>query len=242
MTEYARGMRVATWNLERGGQSRAARVAQKETLRDLGADVVVLTEPPASYASGPGVVMSPAARPGTRGAEYWVAIVGSEVQAVALQIPYERLAVAARVRIAGGSVIVYGAVLPWRSIRSQAPDLVRDGESYSDAFDRVLKEQKADLLKLQAAGELVVWAADFNQSLTGPNWGGSTRAREALVRCLDDLGFAAWNGLAQHAVEGLRAIDLICGDRDQMIVAQGRISPERDGIKMSDHAGYWVEI
>jgi hypothetical protein len=33
-------MRIATWNLERGG-SRAARAAQEETLKALGADVLV---------------------------------------------------------------------------------------------------------------------------------------------------------------------------------------------------------
>jgi len=235
-------MRIATWNLERGGRSRAAREAQEETLRDLGADVVVLTEPPASYAGGPGVVTSPAAGPGTRGAESWVAIVGSEVQAVPLQIPYERLAVAARVVTAGRPLNVYGAVLPWRSIRTQASELVRGGESYVDAFERILEGQKADLLRLRDAGEPIVWAGDFNQSVTGPNWGGSTRARGGLNKCLADLGCVAWNGEADHADHDLRAIDLICGLKDQVILAQGRISPVRDGVRMSDHAGYWVEI
>ena len=38
-------MRVATWNLERGGKTRAARRAQEEALRELERDVLVVTEP-----------------------------------------------------------------------------------------------------------------------------------------------------------------------------------------------------
>jgi hypothetical protein len=85
-------MKIATWNLERGGSSKAARVAQEDTLRALGADVAVLTEPPASYVAGPGVVLSPRLRPGPSGLESWVAIVGPGVEGVPLAIPFEPLA------------------------------------------------------------------------------------------------------------------------------------------------------
>lgn len=132
-------MRIATWNLERGGRSRAARRAQEETLRALGADVVVLTEPPATYTRRPGIVTSPAFRPGIGGPESWVAVLGAAVEAVPVDVPYERLAVAARITVGGRSVIVYGAVLPWLSVRSHAPELVREGEEFSDVFERVLE-------------------------------------------------------------------------------------------------------
>jgi hypothetical protein len=67
-------------------------------------------------------------------------------------------------------------------------------------------------------------------------------ARVALNKCLAELGFVAWNGEADHARENLRAIDLICGPKGQTTLAQGRIDPTRDGVRMSDHAGYWVDL
>ncbi len=235
-------VRIATWNLERGGRTRAAREAQEETLSALHADVVILTEPPATYRKGPGVVTSPALRSGTGGPESWVAIVGPSVEALPYDVPYNRLAVAARVALGGRSTIVYGAVLPWLSVRSHVPDLVQHGEEYGDVFARVLDAQRADLLKLRANGDPVVWAGDFNQSVAGPNHGGSKSGRDALNGCLADLGMVAWNGAAAHAREGLHAIDLICGSRDQAILGQGRIDPRRGGVQMSDHAGYWVDL
>jgi hypothetical protein len=235
-------MRIATWNLERG-RSRAARAAQEETLKALGADVLVLTEPGAAYIAGPGVVASPPTRPGSSyGPESWVAIVGPGVEPVPFDIPYERMAVAARVPFGGRSMIIYGAVLPWLSIRGHAKELVREGEVFADVFGRVLGAQKADIVKLKKNCELVVWAGDFNQTVGGTNAGGSRKGREALVNCLADLGLVAWNASADHAVGGLQAIDLICGPTELAVRAQGRIDPVRDGVRMSDHAGYWVDV
>lgn len=56
------------------------------------------------------------------------------------------------------------------------------------------------------------------------------------------LGLVAWNGVAAHATPGMHAIDLICGPREITVREQGRLDPVRDGIRMSDHAGYWVDF
>lgn len=236
-------MKIATWNLERGPSHKAQR-AQKAVLDSLGADVLVLTEPPTSYRSGPFVVASPREREGRRGAESWVAIVGkSEVRAAEIDIPFERMAAAACATVDGRKVIIYGAVLPWNSIRSHAPELVPAGESASDTFVRVLREQVADieLLRRRYKPDVISWAGDFNQTVTGANHSGSRANRTALTDALRDLGFKAWNEDAPHAQVGLKAIDLICGPQDQRPVLQGRIDPVApDGVVMSDHAGYWV--
>ena len=235
-------MRIATWNLERGGRTRAARTAQDMILRSVEADVVVLTEPSASFAAGIGVVVSPPRRTGRHGTESWVAIVGPSVEPLNLPIPFERISVAARAVIGPRTIVIYGSVLPWLSVRSHAPDLVRDGEDYTATFARVLEAQKADLLRLKDEGDVLVWAGDFNQSLVGPNRGGSTQGRTVLHRCLEDLGLVAWNAEAKHALPNLCAIDLICGPRVLTIAQQGRIEPVHNGVKMSDHAGYWVDL
>ncbi|PKN48086.1 MAG: hypothetical protein CVU63_05915 [Deltaproteobacteria bacterium HGW-Deltaproteobacteria-20] len=50
-----------------------------------------LTEPPATFVSGPGAVTSPARRPGPKGPEAWVAIVGATVEPASLDTTYEHL-------------------------------------------------------------------------------------------------------------------------------------------------------
>jgi endonuclease/exonuclease/phosphatase family metal-dependent hydrolase len=231
-------MRIATWNLQRGGPSHAARVAQERRLRDLRADILVLTEPPASYQPGPGVVTSQGRRPDGKGDERWLAIVGPSVEPVTLAIPFERMAVAATALVTGVPLLLYGSVLPWGSVDRDAPELLRDGETALDAFLRVLREQTEDIAELRRRhpDHVLVWAGDFNQTLAGPNHGGSAARREALQRALDELGLVAWNAAAD-GTDGLHAIDLICGPREITIARQGRIDPMLGGVTMTDHAG-----
>jgi len=236
-------MKLATWNLERGGRTAKARAAQEEVLRELGADVIALTEPPATYRDGPGVVASAPRRAGPAGLESWAAIVGPTVGPLPFEIPYERMAVAARATVGDKRIIVYCAVLPWLSVTSHAPDVVRPGEDSLGAFRRVLAEQLRDVTELRERfGELVVWAGDFNQTVVGTTRGGSDARRGLLLEALSSLGYAAWNGSAAHASAEMCAVDLICGPRDQALTEQGRIDPVRAAVVMSDHAGYWVDL
>ena len=236
-------VRIATWNLERADSARI-RQAQETVLRELTADILVLTEPGPSYRPGPRVVTSPPERSRPKKGDAWVAIVGDSVEPVGVEIPYERLAVAARARIDGRSVVVYGSVLPWAFAANNAPELVRARESAFDTFLRVLREQVADIAELRRRwpADLVVWAGDFNQTLSGPSHGGSAVKREALRRALDELGLVAFNADAPNARPGMHTIDLICGPRETVIVRQARVDPVRDGLRLSDHAAYWVEM
>jgi hypothetical protein len=153
------------------------------------------------------------------------------------------LRVAARATVRDTPVIIYAAVLPWLAVTSHAPDIVRTGEDSMAAFARVLGEQLRDVMELQQRiGELVVWAGDFNQTLAGPLWGGSATRRAMLAQALASIGYAAWNEDAEHARARMRAIDFICGPADWELAARGRLEPSRDGLVMSDHAGYWVEL
>lgn len=237
-------VRVATWNLERGGRTRAARVAQAVEIRNLAADVLVLSEPGPSFEEGPGVVASPRQRKNGKTSESWIAIVGDAIEPASFEIPFERMAVAATARVNGVALLIYGSVLPWAAFRTHAPELGRDGESSHQAFLRLLQDQAADIEALRRChpNHIVIWAGDFNQHVSGPNHGGSLAKREALVEALDNLALVAWNGAAAHANSGLCAIDLICGPRELDVREQGRIDPFRGGIRMTDHAGYWVEV
>jgi endonuclease/exonuclease/phosphatase family metal-dependent hydrolase len=175
--------------------------------------------------------------------ESWAAIVGPTVEPLPFEIPYERMAVAARVTVGNARVIVYCAVLPWLAVKNHAPDVVLAGEDSLAAFARALAEQCADVIALRDRfGDRVVWAGDFNQTLSGPLWGGSEARRGLLAQALASIGYSAWNERAAHARPGMNAIDLICGPADCSVAAQGRIEPARDGLELSDHAGYWVEL
>ena len=232
-------MRIVTWNLERGGKTLAVSLAQERVLASerLQADVMVLTEPPTTCVASEGVVVS---LPGRHGP--WIAIEGKTVQPLELDIPYKRTAVATRVTAHGISVLIYGAVLPWTAITKHAEDLVEPGETSFEVFCRVLTEQARDIDELQGNGELVVWAGDFNQTLSGPNWGGSKDRRELLAKTLKRLEMNPWNSTAAHAKTGMHAIDLICGSKQLGLRESGRISPDCGDVAMSDHAGYWVDV
>lgn len=152
------------------------------------------------------------------------------------------MAVAAVAETPRGAFVIYGSVLPWG--QQHAPELARDGESSLASFVRVLRDQVADIEELRRGHpqHAVIWAGDFNQHVHGPDRGGSRAKREALEAALVRLGLVAWNGAAAHAKPGMHAIDLICGPPEIDVRAQGRIDPVRDGVPMTDHAGYWVEV
>lgn len=234
-------VRVGTWNLEGGGRSRTVARAQQERLRHIVAEVMVYTEPPPSMSvPTAGRVSSPCERDIAGGSASWIAVCGAGVEPVGAPLPFSRMAAVGRVRTSAGSVIVYGSVLPWRSVARQAPEMVLPGEGYADAFVRMVAEQCADVRALlqQFPLDLVVWAGDFNQSLDGPNHGGSERGRAQLAGALGDLGFVAWNRASRHADVGMCAIDLVCGPCGRGVGSVEVIDPGG----LSDHAGYIVEI
>src|ERR1700682_5168584 len=127
-------MRIATWNLERGGHRGVLSDVQGAILGDLHADVLVLTEPHrAEPVPSLPTVTSSIQRVGNGDEEPWVAIAGSSVSTLDAEvIPSERLAVAALAELDGVPTVVYGTVLPWRQITRQASDLVRTDETYAE--------------------------------------------------------------------------------------------------------------
>ena len=96
-------------------------------------------------------MFAPPLRQGGNGPETWVAILGPVVTAVNIDVPFERMAVAASTRIDGIEVVVYGSVLPWNTAPTQAPMRALAGESSEMMFARMLAEQVADVRALQSA-------------------------------------------------------------------------------------------
>jgi len=231
-------MRVATWNLERGGRRKAAGQQQLEVLNALAPDVSVLTEPsPALLTLSDGVVVS--GGPDDAGRRPWVAIRGSNLR----QRAAGALWVAADLEFHGRTVLVFGSVLPWLSAPSHAPELAKDRSS-EQFFVEELDQQVAMIRELapKESGKPVIWAGDFNQTLVGPLWGGSELRREKLQAALAELGLEAWNRCAPHALAEMLTIDLICGPAGIAVRGSKTIDNTRDGRVLSDHAGYVVDL
>lgn len=233
-------MRVLTWNLERGGRNGVRSAQQSSVVAGLRPDISVLTEPHApDVLANVLSVSSPVERQGNGDPEPWVVIAGSGVEPLD-DLPYSRMAAAATVDLPGGPPsIIYGSVLPWRAIAHQAPDLVLSGETYAEAFERVLSAQVDDIhrLRQQFPEHELIWAGDFNHSLVGPNYTGTAAGRLLLSRALAELGLTAWNASQPHAIEGMNAVDLICGSTARSPIIE-TISTTVAGRRLSDHLGY----
>ena len=236
-------MRVGNWNLNHGGQHGAKWPEQSELLLRERLDLMVLTEPPPGVSlPGSSSVLSPAGADGWS----WVVIVGPGVRSAGLDLPFGRMATAALATFGDLEVVVYGSVLPWRSIASQTHGILQLGESYGESFARLLHEQASDVADLQAAHPhaVVLWAGDFNQALEGTEYVGSKDQRLLLKETLDRLGMTAWNAdLARQVHDGqVYAIDLVCGPTALANVAPEEMSGSLDERKLSDHAGYVVTL
>ena len=237
-------MRIGTWNIERMGRGKKFAEQYKAKLESLKADVVVVTEPgPGFHDLFPEAVMSPENRPSRKPPEAWVAIIGENLEAITPEIPYSRLAVAARTVIDGQSVIVYGSVLPWNSAQHHAPDVYGDEKRpFMEIFEKALKEQVGDMeeLRRRYPQEVLIWAGDFNHTLEGRAL--SRRASELLRDAISKLGLEAVNADSPHRAEGMKSLDLICVESSWTCSGIDFDYPEPDGRPLSDHCWYFAEV
>jgi len=240
-------MRILTWNLERGVHHGRRVVDQQQAiLAGYNADLIVLTEVPAQLSTRQmSAVLSPVRREGNRGMEAWVSITAVNCRPVDPLVPFERMAVAARAVVNGEAIVVYGSVLPWLSAGHHAPYLhTSETETAAELFARILREQVDDMANLRARwpDHTLIWAGDFNQTLSGPNYGGSNARRHLLQAALDELDLVAWNQDAAHAKPSMHAVDLICGPANRTRRKVTKFGPSLGAHTLSDHAGYVVEI
>ncbi len=233
-------MRIGTWNLERLRRGARCSGAYDEALASLRADLVIVTEPgPGFRERHPLSSVSPEERPGRGGKEAWVAIVGTSLQAVDLDIAYHLLAVACRTVLDETSVVVYGSVLPWLSARTHAPDVYGDmPRPFIEIFATVLGEQVEDMreLRLRYPDEALVWAGDFNNTLMGRAL--QREASAMLQRAVEDLGLKVTNAAAPHRQAGIRALDLICIQESWTCTAVETGFPLLGDRALSDHCSY----
>jgi Endonuclease-reverse transcriptase len=139
----------------------------------------------------------------------------------------------------GVPIAILGTVLPWSGAIQQAPEFHHDETTVDEVFQRVLGEQVSTLKALAKEHTHVIWAGDFNQSLWGANYGGSTARRRMLLDALAELRMIPFNAALPHASAGMTTIDLICGTKSLQLESARRIAV-RDSL--SDHSAYVVEL
>jgi hypothetical protein len=246
-------MRLATWNLEKPRLGSWKKLPfLRERISASNADVWILTETNSQAidlrTSHPHAAFTPRIEAYHSAGECWTAIHS--------RWPLERLttstpdvAVATRIVMPTGPLVVYGTVLPYHADRGPAGD----ARTWQE-FHRVLPLQQADWQRLRAEhpDARFCLAGDLNQSLDGRHWNGRqwygtngtrTALRDAFAAA-DLTCVTAHDLIAAGHLQTRSNIDHICLDsawaRQPLTV--GAWEPGRgDGVRLSDHNGVWVD-
>ncbi len=238
--------RIGTWNLERSGVDRIARIPkQLDTIRRLNADLWVLTETHSAVALEGYHHVSSARHPDYhREGESCVAIWSRwPMQIIRTADPILTVCAQFQTPFSARKMITYGTIITYGG------DGVREGEACPwERHRAAVQEQTAEWLKLRqqySDHELCV-AGDFNENLDGTRWYGVADAKIAIKR-----------GLAEAQMRCATLIDLrappfamsratvnhIC--LSQTLRATSRVEAWEgtlDGMHLSDHNGILVDL
>lgn len=242
-------MILANWNLNHATESwRQAAIRSK--LKDINADIFVLTETRDSISPGQAFTCAASStRSKTlKEGESWVEI-WSRMPVVKKQLPTtdSEFSAAATISLPDGTpLVVFGTVLPWRGYKWKDHP-----SSGSVAYEAALGVQRRDWQRLEReeGGSLCV-VGDFNQDLSHKHFYWSRRGYELLHATLDKCRLIATTGDPIDPVRKLTngaeaCIDHICVSQ---IIAGRQVgvshswSPEIDGTVLSDHPGVWIEL
>ncbi len=210
-------MRIGTWNLDAQNSPEHLRI-----IGGLDCDVWLLTEVQAALPL-PGGALAMSASQMDRNQHF--AVVWSRAGGRPLDAPNPATAA-----MEVDEVRFYSSVLPWRTCGPDWPwcegDQAGRTANAVDSLDRVFS---AD----------VVWGGDWNQTMTGPNYGGTRIGRAAIENLLARRGLFLATRDLPHRESGMAAIDHIAVPDDWTIKSAKRlIVPSR----LSDHDAYVVEV
>jgi hypothetical protein len=212
-----RWMRIGTWNLDaRSGPD------QLRIIDDVDCDVWLLTEVPAGLAPAGGAV---ATSPARMGRNQSFAAVWSRDGGRPLDAPNPATA---GMKVDG--VGFYSSVLPWRTC---APDWPwSDGGQASRTVDAVGSFDRS-------FGAEVVWGGDWNQTMAGPNYGGTRIGRAAIEDLLARRGLLLPTRVLPHRVAGMATIDHIAVPPGWTITSAERLPVPK---RLTDHDVYVVDV
>lgn len=192
-------------------------------IRSLRADVVLLTEV-ADTLDIPGlhVHMTEAEmQPGRR----WAAVATSG-RLRSLPDPHGATALA---EVDG--VPIASSILPWRRSGGASP---WTGENQG-------ARTAAAVAAIEAAAP-IVWGGDWNHELSGRLYAGSRGGQMSILGALDRLGLSAPTDASPHRLVGARTINHVAVPAFWSVVAVERVSAIADGVELSDHDAYVVQV
>jgi hypothetical protein len=210
-------MRIGTWNLDARSGPDHLRI-----IDDLDCDVWLLTEvAPGLALTGGALTTSPA----QMSRDQSFAVVWSRNGGCPLDAPNPATAA-----MAVDGVGFYSSVLPWRTC---APDWPwYDGDQASRTVDAVRSLDRG-------FGDDVVWGGDWNQTMAGPNYGGTTIGRAAIDDLLHRRRLLLATRDLPHRAPGMAAIDHISVPRTWTIKNAEHVPvPSR----LTDHDAHVIDV
>lgn len=211
-------MRIATWNLEGKWTPR-----HHWLIRSFRADLLLLTEV-VDTVEIPGFnihATEAEMQPGRR----WAAVASSK-RLRPLPDPHGATALA---EIDG--LRIASSILPWRNSGGDPPWTGEDQSS----------KTAAAVVAVEAAAP-VVWGGDWNHELTGRLYAGCRGGRMSILGALNRLGLSAPTHASPHRLVSARSIDHVAVPAFWSVVAVERVSAIVDGVELSDHDAYVVEV
>jgi endonuclease/exonuclease/phosphatase family metal-dependent hydrolase len=237
-------MRIATWNLQFDRVfTLERRVAFRQSIAEVNADVWVLTETWTDFSPGDEFQLVAESKPAAdltlwpqrRWSAIW-ARSSFPTNQVEVHAQQDRMTCCRIHQSADSEVIAIGTVLPWRS-----DSLWRGDQGFSAA----LADQESEWKRLQVdrpASAFVV-AGDFNQSLPLDQGRGSKKGEAAVRKASTKHGLSC---LTQgiDALTGKARIDHIFVGRDRLTrtsIGEWPV-PQINGKDISDHPGVFADV
>jgi len=215
-------MRIGTWNLEGKWSDRHADFLQRQAC-----DVWLLTE------VHPDVHLEDYERTFTKSLmtgtdRHWAAIL-SPKSLEQQEDPHPTTASA----IIDGTTY-WSSVLPWRTCGEGLPWV---GSTHADKMANALSQ----LEPARRKGRLV-WGGDWNQSLVGRDYAGSTDGRRRLLTAIDHLELHVPTAGLRSQRPGHGSIDHIALPESDFVSRVGRIPANAQQTMLSDHDAYIVDV
>ena len=219
-------MRIGTWNL--AGRTGPAHVA---LLTEQRCDVWLLTEVPDRLVVADYVLHLGGGLMNNR--KRWAGILSARTTEP-LADPHPASAAA---RIAGRTFV--SSVLPWNGCGEHWPG---DGDGPAAKTVEAVRVLTTALMTTATAGGSVVWGGDWNDALVGRDGAGTATGRESINSALDGLGLQVPTRGLPHRLASSGSIDHLAVPRADTVLSAHRISAVVDGVTLSDHDAYVVEL
>ena len=240
-------LRIATWNLERPKQNAHSKNLRRiEKIREIDADIWVLTETSSAIALDGYVSLASESQPGYHSS-------GESFATIWSRWPIRRklqtfdpfFAVCAEVDSTAGPMVVFGTIITYAN--DKGPDGTgRRWEEHRKSIESHGEDWRR--LRKEFPGHLFCVAGDFNQSRDGSGWYEDAQSVKMLSAELDgsDLQCVTEDNMRTSGhLKSRASIDHICLSKSlatRGVSVGAWEGTTADGCRMSDHNGVVINI